>query len=111
MEVGTERVYEPEPVYDYKENNVFYTQQDNNTYELTVIMLQWTRSEQARAKLNPNMEKEGRQEVPPLAKGLLGFGSIWEESQFFLRLLPIVYWPHSSWRPHIKNISAAQIGH
>lgn len=40
MEVGTERVYEPEPVYDYKENNVFYTQQDNSTYELTVIMPQ-----------------------------------------------------------------------
>lgn len=33
-EVGTERVYEPEAVYHYKENNIFLT------HELTVIMLE-----------------------------------------------------------------------
>lgn len=102
-EAGTERVYEPDAVCDYKENNVFQTQHDSSTYKPTVIMLAWTRPVQPQSKLNPSMGREHGQEVLSLAKRLLAFSSIWEESQFSLRVLSLLNWPHSGWRPHIQE--------
>lgn len=44
-EVGTERVYEPEAVYDYKENNIFHTRELSDYVRMNKICASTSQTE------------------------------------------------------------------
>lgn len=72
----------------------------------TVHINPWTSMNKACASTKKTESQHGertRTRSPIPSKGILAFSSIWEESQFSLRVLFFLNWPHSSWRPHIQE--------
>lgn len=90
--------------------SVFWTRHGTGTHELTVVVTAYTRPPQAASRKTPSME-EGRWEssLTP-SKELLRINSFWQqESQFSLRVEPLVGWSCFSEGHTSKSIWAAQI--